>query len=79
MWDLLGHTYVRVVLVSAAVLVVAYAGLRVVLALRPKTSIDDTSPTDLMSDFEEMRSGGDINEEELRNIKAVLGRDRHKL
>ena len=78
MWDLLGHPTVRAVLLIGFVLVVAYIGFQVVFALRPNSSIADTSPTELGSEFEEMRSGGDINEEELRNIKAVLGRDRPK-
>jgi hypothetical protein len=78
MWDLLGHPTVRAVLVIGFVLVVAYFGFQVIFALRPNTSTADTSPTDLLSDFEEMQSGGDINEEELRNIKSVLGRDRQQ-
>jgi hypothetical protein len=78
MWDLLAHPTVRSVLVVVVVLVVAYIGFQVLFALRPKTSIADINPTELMTDFEEMQSGGDINEEELRNIKAVLGRNHHK-
>lgn len=78
MWDLLAHPTVRAVLVVVVVLVVAYVGFQVLFALRPKTSTDDINPTELMADFEEMQSGGDINEVELRNIKAVLGRKQPK-
>ena len=72
---LAAHRYVEAVIVVAIVLAVAYVGFRYLSYLRPKTSKDDTSPTDLLSDLEELRSGGDISEEELRSIKAVLGRN----
>lgn len=78
MWDLLAHPTARSILMVVVVLVAAYVAIQLLLALRPKTSIGDINPTELMTDFEEMRSGGDINEEELRNIKAVLGRNQHK-
>lgn len=75
MWELLDHPTVRAVLVLGVVLLIAYFGFQVIFALRPNTSTSHTNPTDLASEFEEMRSGGDISDEELRNIKSVLGRD----
>jgi uncharacterized membrane protein len=77
MWDLLSHPVVRAVLVVVVVLVVAYVCFQILFALRPKTSKDDINPTEMELDLEEMRSGGDISEQELRNIKAVLGRNQH--
>lgn len=78
MWDLLAQPTVRSIIVVVIVLVVAYIGIQVLFALRPKTSTADINPTGLMTDFEEMQSAGDINEEELRNIRAVLGRNQQE-
>lgn len=78
MWELLSQRHVQVglnVLALTAVLVVAYA---VIAAIRRSTSTSATDNRDLADDFEEMRLGGDINEEELRTIRAVLEKSQQK-
>ncbi len=61
---------VGVVLLLAAI----YGGLQATLALRPSTCKVDTCVDHLAQNFEEMRLEGDISDEELRNIKSVLGK-----
>ena len=78
MWDLLSQPKVQAVLSAAGVLIAIFVAYRVIEALRPSTSKDDTSGPDLARDFEEMRLGGDINEEELRSIRAVLEKTHDK-
>ena len=74
MWELLTIPTVQA---AAAVLVMSaavFVGWQVALALRPATSKADTSVDDLAQNFEEMQLGGDISCEELRTIRAVLGK-----
>ncbi len=78
MWDLLSQTKVQAALGTVGLLLVLFMAHRVIEALRPSTSKDDTVDRDLGQDFEEMRLGGDINEEELRSIKAVLEKTHDK-
>ncbi len=78
MWELLSQRHVQValnVLALTTVLVVAYA---VIAAIRRSTSTSATDNHDLADDFEEMRLEGDINEEELRTIRAVLEKSQPK-
>ncbi len=72
MWDLLSQTKVQAALAAASLLIVLFVAYRVIEALRPSISKDDTVDRDLARDFEEMRLGGDIDAEELRSIRAVL-------
>jgi len=78
MWDLLSQTKVQAALGTVSLLLVLFVAYRVIEALRPATSKDDTIDRDLGQDFEEMRLGGDINAEELRSIKAVLEKTHDK-
>lgn len=74
MWVWLSHPTVQAVLAVAILIAVVYAGIQAVMALRPTTSKADSSVDDLSRNFEEMRFEGDISDEELRSIKAVLGK-----
>ena len=78
MGDWLRHPATQTVLGIGVVLVASYYGFRILMALRPSTSKADTSATDLVGDFEEMQTAGDISAEELRNIRAVLGRNQQQ-
>jgi uncharacterized membrane protein len=78
MLDLLNQPTVQAALGVAGLLIVIFVSYHVIVALRPSTSKDDMSDRDLASDFEEMRLGGDIDEQELRSIRAVLGRTQSK-
>ena len=80
MEDLIHSSAFQALLSVVSLLVVIFVAYRVIEAIRPSTSKDPMSDQDLASDFEEMQRGGDINTEELRSIRAVLGktaRDRH--
>ncbi len=74
MWDWLSNPTVRAVLAVAVLMVVIYGGIQVLSRLRGLTSKPDTNTDDLAKNFEEMRLEGDIDEAELRKIKAVLGK-----
>ena len=78
MWELLNqrHFWIALnVLGLATVLIVAYV---VIMAIRRLTSTNATDNRPLAQDFEEMRLEGDINEEELRSIRAVLEKSQTK-
>ena len=74
MWDWLSLSAVQVVLATVTLLAVIYGGLQIIWALRPSTCTGDTNVDHLARNFEEMQLGGDISDEELRNIKSVLGK-----
>lgn len=70
---LLSFPVVQCVLGLLIVLTVSAIAYYVLIKLRDSTSNDQLDVTSLEKNFEEMRSGGDINESEFRNIKALLG------
>lgn len=74
MWELLSQPTVQAILAVAVLLVVVAVGYQVVVHLRPTTIKADTSVDHLAQNFEEMQLGGDIDADELRKIKAVLGK-----
>jgi hypothetical protein len=74
MWEWLSMPAVQAAAAIAIVSAAVYIGLRVALALRPATSKADTNVEELAQNFEEMRLEGDISPEELRTIRAVLGK-----
>jgi hypothetical protein len=74
MWEWIGLPAVQVVVGTVILLAVMYGGFKAIVALRPSTCIGDTNVDHLARNFEEMRLGGDISDEELRNIKSVLGK-----
>ena len=74
MWDWLSYPSVRAVLAVAVVLVAVFGSIQLLSRLRAATIKPDTNHDDLAKNFEEMRLEGDIDEAELRKIKAVLGK-----
>jgi hypothetical protein len=72
--EILQQPTVQAVLSVAGVLLVVYAAILIIGRLRPSTIKADTSVEDLAANFEEMRLEGDIDDAELRKIKAVLGK-----
>ncbi len=54
------------------VMVVSVSAYYLVAKLRDSNSNNHLDPETLQKNFEEMRSGGDIDEAEFRNIKALL-------
>lgn len=78
MWDLLSQPKVQALLSTLVLLIAMFVAYRIIEALRPSTSKDDTSDLALGRDFEEMQLEGDIDEEELRSIRAVLKKTQEK-
>lgn len=78
MWDWLSLPAVQVVLATLTMLAIIYVGWQVAWALRPSTCTGDTNVDHLARNFEEMQLGGDISDEELRNIKSVLGKTQQR-
>ena len=76
MWELLSRPAVQATLGVGVLLVVAYCAIQLILRLRPTTSTAHTSVEDLVANFEEMQLEGEINEAELRKIRAVLGKSK---
>jgi hypothetical protein len=74
MWDWISLPAVQVVAGTVIMLAVIYGGFKAIVALRPSTCIGHTNVEQLAQNFEEMRLGGDISDEELRNIRSVLGK-----
>lgn len=74
MWELLSQPTTRAGLAVAVLLAIFYGCFVVITRLRPSTSKADTNVGDLSENFEEMRLEGDIDDAELRKIKAVLGK-----
>lgn len=78
MWEMLNGSAVRAGLGIGLVMVITYFGFRFTRGLRRSTCKDDTSLTGLTAEFEEMQIEGDISPEELRNIMAVMERNRRR-
>jgi|694.fasta_scaffold01066_15 hypothetical protein len=76
MWDMLNGPAARAAVGIGLVMVITYLGVKFTRGLRHSTCKDDTSHTGLAAEFEEMQTEGDISPEELRNIKAVMERNR---
>ncbi len=74
MWDWLSLPAVQAVMGVVLLLAILYGGVQAILALRPSTCKVDTNVEYLAENFEEMRLEGDISDQELRNIKSVLGK-----
>jgi hypothetical protein len=78
MWDWISLPAVQVVAGTVIMLAVIYGGFKAIVALRPSTCIGHTNVEQLAQNFEEMRLGGDISDEELRNIRSVLGKTQER-
>ena len=72
--ELLSQPIVQALLAVALLMVCVYVGIQVISRLRAATFKTDTNAEDLATNFEEMCLEGDIDEAELRKIKAVLGK-----
>lgn len=74
MWEVLGNPVVQVALSLTFLAVVVGLAYCWVSSLRDWSRKSENLTVEAMSNFEEMRREGDINEAEFRNIEAVLGR-----
>ena len=71
-WHLLSNPTVQSVLSVLILLTVCSIAIYVVSKLRDSNTQDVPMDELLRKNFEEMRSGGDINEAEFRNIASLL-------
>jgi hypothetical protein len=71
-WDLLSNSTVQAVLGVLILLTVCSIALYVLSKLRDSNTQDVPMDELIRKNFEEMRSGGDINEAEFRNIASLL-------
>lgn len=67
---------VELLLWGAVLLVMLVLAVAVVRRLRDSIRSDKAGEADLLTNFQEMRREGDINDAEFRNIRAVLGSKR---
>jgi hypothetical protein len=67
---------VELLLWGAVLLVMLVLAVAVVRRLRDSIRSDKVGEADLLTNFQEMRREGDINDAEFRNIRAVLGSKR---
>lgn len=74
MLEMLGNPIVQVALSLTLLAVVIGVAYQWVSSLRDWSRKSENLTVEAMSNFEEMRREGDINEAEFRNIEAVLGR-----
>jgi uncharacterized membrane protein len=67
---------VEMLLWGTVLLVMIVLAVAVVRRLRDSIRSDKAGEADLLTNFQEMRREGDINDAEFRNIRAVLGSKR---
>ena len=67
------ETFVQVMLWMTVLIGLVIVGVLVVQRFRGGAADKGTSANDLITNFEEMRSRGDISDADYRKIKAVLG------
>ena len=72
MLDFFQQTTFRAMLAGVFLMGAVYVAFHLISVLRHAIRTDDTNDRNLAEEFEEMRLSGDIEEEELRSIKAVL-------
>ena len=73
MLDFLRSTPAQATIWGTVLIVLCLVGVFVVKRFRDRADSDGPSPSDLLSEFRELREDGDITPQEFRQIKAVLG------
>lgn len=74
MWDLLSKPTAQAIISVIVLMVVVFVAVKVVTRMRGLTRGSDISDNDLAENFEEMLAEGEIDEAELRKIRAVIGK-----
>jgi uncharacterized membrane protein len=72
MSELLQRTEARLAILAAAVAVLVAVGIYVVAKVRRSFTESGPSPYDLITNFRELHSQGELSDEEYRTIKAML-------
>lgn len=75
MWEMFSHPAFQAAISVAVLLAVVFVAFQVAKRLRDATLTGDMNMLDLSQDFEQMRAEGDLDEAELRRIKAVIGKN----
>ena len=73
MQDFLRSTPAQATIWGTVLIVLCLVGVFVVKRFRDRADRGGPSPSDLLSEFRELREDGDITPQEYRQIKAVLG------
>ncbi len=72
MWEFLGEPQAQLVLSLAALTALVAVGLYAINAFRGSTDEAGPSASDLMSNFSDLHSQGELSDEEFRTIKSML-------
>ncbi len=73
MLKFLTTTEAQAVLSVAMLMVLLMVGYYMVRKFRDRTTEDEQTPNEMLTNFREMHQQGDISEKEFRDIKSVLG------
>jgi hypothetical protein len=73
MLDFLRSTPAQATIWGTVLIMLCLIGVYVVKRFRDRGDSAGPSPSDLLSEFRQMREGGEITTEEFRHIKGVLG------
>jgi len=72
------ETLIQAILAVGILMGLVIVGVLVVQSFRGGAADKGHSANELLSNFEEMRSRGDINDADYRKIKSVLGAQLHR-
>jgi len=73
MMEFLRSTTAQAVIWGTALILLCIIGVSIVKWLRQRDDSGEPSASDLLSEFRQMREGGEITTEEFQHIKSVLG------
>ena len=73
MLDFLRSTPAQATIWGTVLIVLCLVGVFVVKRFRDRADRGGPSPSDLLSEFRELREDGDISPQEFQQIKSVLG------
>jgi len=73
MLEFLRSTTAQAVIWGTSLILLCMIGVYVVKWFREGADSNEPSASDLLSEFRQMREGGEITTEEFRHIKGVLG------
>jgi len=73
-WQFFFEPTVQLVLATALLAILIVIGIYVLMRVRAEAREDPTSPSELLSQFEELRARGMLQEEEFKKIKDNLSK-----
>ena len=66
-------TWMQLVLWGAVLLGLVVVATLIVQRLRQSSANGGTTPSDLLTDFQDMRQRGDLSDEDYKKVKSVMG------